>query len=242
MQHCELSMVIPVFNGEARIGATLEAVTNYFAARRSYEIIVVDDGSRDRTASIIEESITRHPRVRLIRLPVNRGKGAAVRAGMLAASAGSRCFFDADLPMPLAQLETILDRLEHGAHVVMASRVLPDSRVVLQPDPPRRVMSAVFNRVVRALFRLPFRDTQCGLKGLSAEAAEAIFSRSRLDGFAFDVELLLLARQLGYAIEEVPVRWDNPAHSTVRILGHAPTILRDLWTLWASERQGVPHG
>ena len=226
-----MSIIIPVLNGQAQVDATLAAVTSHFAGGAPYEVIVVDDGSRDHTPSLVEAWTRRVPEVRMVRLPKNQGKGAAVRAGMQAASGDQRCFFDADLPMPVGELDAVLARLDQGADVVIASRALPGSHVVVQPGWVRRWLSEWFSIVVRGLFRMPYRDTQCGLKGFSRRASGELFSRSRLDGFAFDVELLLLARRLGYWVEEVPVRVENSAPSTVRILTHAPRIARDLWRL-----------
>ncbi len=234
-----VSVVVPVYNGEARMTATLDAIAAYLRPRRPFEMIVVDDGSRDRTAALVSEYASRHPEVRLVRLPRNRGKGAAVREGMLGARGALRCFCDVDLPIPIAEIEKLFACLEGASDVAIASRALPQSDMPLKPSPLRRLMSRGFNVIVRTLFALPFRDTQCGFKGFRRDAAREIFSRSRIDGFAFDVELLILARQLGYRVGEVPVRVENPLLSTVSLTAHTGQIVRDLWSICRHLHQGL---
>jgi len=239
MSETLVSVVVPVYNGEATILSTLEALTGFFAPRRPFEVIVVNDGSRDRTPSVVAAFAARHPHVSLRGFPDNRGKGAVVREGMRAASGTLLCFCDADLPVPLVDLERLIAQLEAGADVAIASRALPASQMPRQPSLTRRMMSRGFNAVVRMLFGLPYRDTQCGVKGFRREAAHSLFARGRIDGFAFDVELLLLADRLGYRVAEVPVHVDNPPLSTVSLRGLTGEIIRDLWRIARNLRRDV---
>lgn len=225
------SLVLPVYNGERYLAATLQTLLEFLTAKRSIELVVVDDGSLDATATIVRDCAGRSPQIRLLQHAGNRGKGAAVRTGVLASGGDVIGFCDADLPMPVEEIEALFRRIEQGASVAIASRALSGSVLVEPPSAMRRLLSRGFNRMVRALFALPFEDTQCGLKGFQRDVARAIFSHTHIDGFAFDVEVLLLAQQLGYAVDEMPVRIDNPRRSSVRLETHAGTIWNDLWRI-----------
>ena len=231
-----LSVVIPAYHEARRIAATVETVAAYLGPRRGFELLVVDDGSADGTGRAVEAASGRHPEVRLIRLPQHRGKGAAVREGVRQAIGEVVCFTDADLSVPVDELEPLLDALAEGCDAVLAARTLPASVSTGSPGPVRRVVSALFNLAVRALFHVPFRDTQCGFKGFRREAARAVCARARIDGFVFDVEWLILADRLGYRLGEIPVRYRHSRASSVRLVAHAPQILADLWRLWSSLR------
>ena len=234
-----LSVVIPVYNGDATIIATLDAIVGYLSPRRPFEILVVDDGSRDRTASLVSAYAVQHRAITLIRFARNCGKGAAVRCGALAATGSLIAFCDADLPILVAEIETLVSVLGRGCDVAIASRALPQSAIPTQPSLIRRLTSRAFGCLVRALFKLSFRDTQCGFKGFRRDAARAVFSRARIDGFAFDVELLVLAGRLGCRIDEFPVRWENPLLSTVSVRTHAWPICADLWRIARNLRRDV---
>ena len=225
------SLVLPVYNGERYLAATLQTLLGFFTARRSIELVVVDDGSRDATAAVARDYAERSAHIRLLQHAANRGKGAAVRTGVLASNGEVIGFCDADLPMPVEEIDALFGRIERGAQVAIASRAISGSVLVEPPSAMRHVLSRGFNRMVRTLFALPFGDTQCGLKGFQRDAAQAIFSHTRIDGFAFDVEVLLLAQQLGYAVDERPVRIDNPRRSSVRLEEHAGAIWNDLWRI-----------
>lgn len=232
-----LSVVIPAYNEADRIGPSLQRVWDYLRARYGaggFEIIVVDDGSRDNTVAVVEEFRTRAPELRLVNFPQNRGKGAAVRAGMVAAKGEAVLFSDADLSTPIEEVEEALRLLVEGGDVVIGSRALAGSQILVRQERLRESMGRLFNRIIRILFQVPFRDTQCGFKLFRREAAHAVFQLARIDGFAFDVEAILIALQLGYAVCEMPVRWINDPASRVTLLRHPAQMLADLWRIRAA--------
>ena len=235
-----LSVVIPAYNEASRISATVDAVAGYLGPRCTFEVLVVDDGSTDGTADAAQAAAARHAEARVIRLLPHRGKGAAVREGLVQSQGASVCFIDADLAIPVGEIETLLHVLEaEGCDVGIASRALPESVVVAGPGLVRQALSPLFNALVRALFGLSFHDTQCGFKGFRREAARALAERARIDGFAFDVELLLLADRLGFRIAEFPVRVEHRRSSSVRLMAQAGPILAALWRIRAGLRSGA---
>jgi dolichyl-phosphate beta-glucosyltransferase len=214
----DLSIVIPAFNEEERLPASLGAVSAYLAARPSaprVEVLVVDDGSSDSTASRAEDAGRRHGLdLRVLRLPENRGKGFAVRTGCLEATGRLILVSDADFSTPIYEWEKLASA---NAPVAIGSRAVDESLVKERQSLPRRAMGKLFNRLVRLVAVPGIRDTQCGFKLFSREAAREVFSRAKVDRFAYDVEALLLARQLGYPIAEVPVLWFNSVDSRVTL-------------------------
>jgi dolichyl-phosphate beta-glucosyltransferase len=204
-----LSIVIPAYNEEQRLPATLDRITAYIGNSPIpvAEILVVDDGSRDGTAALVEQ---RKGIVRLVSNPGNRGKGYAVRNGMLAAKGDWILSTDADLSAPIEELEKLIAAARReNAVVAIGSRAL-DRRLVKVHQPIMRELSGrAFNLVMRLVTGLPFRDTQCGFKLFRQDAAKSIFSRQIEDGFSFDVEDLIIARILGLRSIEVPVEWSN---------------------------------
>jgi len=222
----DLTIVIPAFNEEERLPASLGAISAYLAARPSapqVEVLVVDDGSLDATAARAEEAGRRHGLdLRVIRLPKNRGKGFAVRTGCLEAAGRLILVSDADFSTPIYEWEKLASA---NAPVAIGSRALDESLVKEHQSLGRRTMGKLFNRIVRLLVVPGIHDTQCGFKLFTREAARAIFSRARVDRFAFDVEALALARELGYPIAEVPVLWFNSPDSRVTLFGGAQAYL-----------------
>jgi dolichyl-phosphate beta-glucosyltransferase len=221
----DLSVVIPARDEAKRLPRTLEAVASYLKARGlPAEILVVDDGSADATAEVAERSRG----ITLVRLPGREGKGAAVRAGVLRALGRRVLFTDADLSTPIGELDRLSAALDGGADVAIASRHLPGSRVELEQPFPRRHLGRLFNRAISLLGVRGFADTQCGFKLFRAEAARAAFGPLRTRGLAFDVEVLLRCRRLGFRIAEVPVRWANSSGSRVRPLRDSVRMLLDV--------------
>ena len=224
----QLALVIPAFNEQARLPYTLSEVEAYICRERiDAEVIVVDNGSVDATSAVVQQAATRFPRLRLLRTD-RRGKGLAVRTGVLAAEAEVVIFADADLSWSVDDLSYFM-RLanEQNTPVVIGSREGFGARRVAEPW-YRHVMGRVFNRVVQTLAVPGIEDTQCGFKAFGRGAARAIFTRQRIDGFGFDVEILFLARRLDYPIHVVPLRWEHKQHSTVAPLRDTLLMLSDV--------------
>ena len=220
-----LSVVIPAYNEEVRIEPTLERVREYLVAwGRPAEVIVVDDGSRDRTPRVVEAEVSRYRSsglsLRLLGDGTNRGKGASVRAGMLEAEGRVVLFSDADLSAPIEEAPKLVDQILSGAvAVAIGSRGLDKELIGVHQSAGRELAGRFFNLLMRAATGLPFKDTQCGFKAFRRDAARNIFSRVRIERFGFDVEVLYLARKLGYDVAEVPVVWNNVEGSKVSLLG-----------------------
>ena len=222
----DLSIVIPAFNEETRLPSSLESVAAFLSRRReplSVEVVVVDDGSADLTAARAGETGRRLGlALRTIRFSENRGKGAAVRAGVLAAEGKSVLVSDADFSTPIPEWEKLAAA---GAPVAIGSRAVDETLVKERQPLPRVLAGKLFNLVVRVAAVPGIRDTQCGFKLFTREAAQAVFSRATVDRFAWDVEALLLARKLGYDIVEVPVLWFDSPESRVTLAGGAQAYL-----------------
>ncbi len=214
-----LSVVIPAYNEEERLPGTLEKVASYLSSRgREFEILVVDDGSTDGTAEVALSFSSRVP-LRVLRNERNRGKGYSVRRGMLEARGELRLFTDADLSTPIEELPK-LERaiLEEGFDVAIASRGLPQSKLVVRQPLWREMLGRAFNLYIQALLLPGIWDTQCGFKLFTAEAAEEVFRRTTLEGFGFDFEALYIAKKLGFKIKEVPVTWVHSPKTKVKVL------------------------
>lgn len=224
-----LSVVVPAYNEEKRIGFSLFRIKEYLQSRHlSSEIILVDDGSTDRTAEVSREIMEGYPDFRVITLPQNRGKGAAVRAGMLQARGELVLFTDADLSTPIEELEKFMPLIREGYDLVIGCRALPESVIKERQSWLREHLGKCFNLLVRLLVLRGFRDTQCGFKLFRKEAAREIFFRLETEGFAFDVEALLLARRLGFRVAQVPVVWINHPQSRVRLVRGSLSMFIDL--------------
>jgi dolichyl-phosphate beta-glucosyltransferase len=231
----KLSVVIPAYNEATRIGPTLEAVERWLeAGKEDYEVIVVDDGSADETARIVEEAGRANPRIGLLRLEKNRGKGAAVRAGVLATRGEEVLFSDADLATPIEELAKLRPQLADGYAVAIGSRGLPGADIQVRQHPMRELMGRTFNVIVRTLLVGGIKDTQCGFKLFRGDVARELFAEARVDGFAFDVEILLLALR-HHKVAEVPVVWRHVEQSKVSPGIDAARMLIDVVKLRLSQ-------
>lgn len=229
-----ISFVIPAKDEEGRLGASLVRLLAFIQAQPyESELIVVDDGSTDRTADIVREAERSAPprvAVRLLQHEVNRGKGAAVRTGVLAATGAYILYMDADLATPPEEAPKLIALLEAGADVAVGTRVQPGGFDMRASQPfYRRIGGRVFAIARRRLLLSQVEDTQCGFKGFRREAAHEIYPRSRLDGWSFDTELLYIAQRLKLSVKEVPVQWRHMEGSRFKLgAGSALSELRDL--------------
>lgn len=227
----KLSIVIPAYNEARRIGRTIQALRDYVSRTATpCELIVVDDGSKDRTADVVRQSEPESLNLRLLVNPINRGKGHSVRQGMLAATGDVLAMCDADLASPIEEVDKLLVWLDRGYDVVIGSRDLPDSRLDPPQPPLRRLMAGVFRALRRRLLLPALRDTQCGLKVFRCDVAREAFSCQTIDGWLFDCEVLAIADRLGFRIKEVGVVWRDDRDSRVKVLPEVfsalPTLLR----------------
>ena len=227
-----LSVVIPTFNEEARIAGTLSRVIEYLSGQDyQWEVVVADDGSTDHTSELVGRTIVEHSNVRVLRLP-HRGKGWAVKNGMLAAEGEFRLLCDADLSVPILQVERLLPPTGPMADIVLGSREA-DGAVRIGEPAGRHIMGRIFSRLVSCLAVPGLADTQCGFKVFRADAVQDLFPRLTLDGFAFDVELIHLAGKRGLTYSEVGVDWYYRPQSKVRPLRDALAMTLDLFKiLW----------
>lgn len=202
------SIIIPAYNESARLGTTLDRVLGYVSGEHwDAEVVVVDDGSSDRTADLVRRYAQAHPGVRLLENPGNRGKGYSVRNGMLNASGDVLLFSDADLSAPIEESERLFSSIASGADIAIGSRWLKPEMQTQRQSLLRQFYGRLFNLVLRILLGLNFKDTQCGFKAFTRDAAQQIFPRQRIERWGFDPELLYLARRCGLKVQEVPVHW-----------------------------------
>jgi dolichyl-phosphate beta-glucosyltransferase len=226
-----VSVVVPAYNEQGRIEDSLLKIRDYMqGAGLGFEIIVVDDGSRDRTSEIVAQLARGDSRIRLVQHRKNLGKGAAVRNGVMSSGGDLVLFSDADLSTPIEEFESLFAWIE-SHELVIASRSLPDSRVLVHQPVYREMMGRIYNVLVRTLVIRGLIDTQCGFKLMSRRAADDIFRRQRINSFSFDVEMILIARKLGYAVKEVPVRWINSRASKVHPVLDSVQMLLDLFRI-----------
>ncbi|MCL4498701.1 MAG: glycosyltransferase family 2 protein [Chloroflexi bacterium] len=224
-----VSVVIPAYNEEHRIGSTLKRIHKYLTSQGlSFEIIVVSDGSTDGTEFLVARLSRELRGLALLHYKLNRGKGYAVKQGVLAASGRFIVVTDADLSTPIEESVKLLSSCERGVDIAFGSRALPGSEITVSQSFIRRVMGRGFNLIVQALALPGVKDTQCGFKCLGAAAARDLFSSQVTDGFAFDVELLMRAKRQGYRIQEVPIKWFDAPASTVRPFSDAFKMFRDV--------------
>jgi dolichyl-phosphate beta-glucosyltransferase len=225
----DLSIIIPAYNEERRLDATLRAILAYVEQQPySAEIIVVDDGSEDATARMVAPLCGHKCRVQLLRNNRNRGKGFSVRKGFLQAKGKYLLFSDADLSTPIAEVGRLMEQLHNGYDIAIGSRALPDSRVEIHQPWYRENMGRLFNLLVQALVFRGIRDTQCGFKCFTREAARDICRRMTRERFAFDVEMLYLARVMDYRVAEVPIVWRNSPETRVHAIRDSASMFADL--------------
>ena len=224
----ELSVVVPCFNEVLRLPASLRKAEAYLEGRGgTFELLLVDDGSSDGTPGLIRGAASAKDHVRGVFLPANRGKGRALAEG-IAQSRGERVLIsDADFSVPIEELPKLEAAIEAGASVAIGSRAKPGAREVDQPV-HRRLMGKSFNLLVQGLLLPGLWDTQCGFKLFEGNLARELFCRLGTDGFAYDVEILFLAKKSGNRISEVPVRWINSPTSRVQAIRHSREMLSDL--------------
>jgi glycosyltransferase involved in cell wall biosynthesis len=240
-----LSVVVPAYNEERRLPKTLSRVVEYLSGRSGGgEIVVVNDGSRDRTAEVARPFAQSHAAsqeaVKVLENPGNRGKGYSVRDGMLQARGEWLLFSDADLSSPIEECDKLLAAAQSGGcDLAIGSRALDRSLIGVHQSPFRENAGRIFNACMRLATGLPFHDTQCGFKLFRRPAAQEIFRRQRLERFGFDVELLYLARKLGFRAVEVPVRWDHSEGTKVSMLGDSVDMFFDLLRVRANDWKGL---
>ncbi len=230
------TVVIPCFNEEARIGDTLRVTLDYLASNApDSELIVVNDGSTDATAAIAREKLDgARIQTRLLENFPNRGKGAAVRSGLLAAREPIGLFFDADLSTPLGETPKLIQPIANGeVDIAFGSRALDRSLIGVHQPWRREQGGRVFNLLVRVATSLPFWDTQCGFKAFQLDVCRPILEAAHVNGFAFDVELLFLAHRAGLRIREIPVRWNHAEGSKVNFFRDSLRMLREVIALRA---------
>jgi dolichyl-phosphate beta-glucosyltransferase len=224
----ELSLIIPSYNEEARLPATLEHIAAYVSASgRETEILVVDDGSKDRTAAVAEAFREKLPSLRVLSNGVNCGKGFSVRHGMLEARGRIVLFTDADLSAPIEEADKLIEALANN-DVAIGSRAMDRSLISVHESPFREFAGIVFNTIVRIILRLPFVDTQCGFKAFRSVPCRILFEQQRIERFGFDPELLYLARHHGLRAVEIPVRWGHSPATKVNMFRDSIQMFLDL--------------
>lgn len=241
----ELSVVIPAYNEEHRLPATLESVHDFLKGTgKTFEIIIVDDGSLDATAEVVEAFAERHADVRLVSYQPNRGKGHAVRVGMLAAEGDLLLMNDADGSSPIGEIERLIDGIAGGADVAIGSRAKPDDTREVKALLYRKFIGNTFNAIVQRLLLPGIYDTQCGFKLFRREAARDVFSVQRTNGYGFDVEILYIAKLHGYRILEIPINWANVEGSKVNVLLDSPKmfveVVRICFSGWLGHYKRLP--
>jgi glycosyltransferase involved in cell wall biosynthesis len=236
MTHFDYSIIIPAYNESARIIPTLDRVLAYIQQQGwEAEIIVVNDGSRDDTAKLVRDYSGGGTSIRVVENPGNRGKGYSVRNGILHAKGAVVLFTDADLSAPIEEAAKLLDSIRRGNDVAIGSRWIQAHLQTTRQPIHRQVLGRVFNLALRLVLGLSFKDTQCGFKAFTRQAAQDIFGRQLIQRWGFDPEILFLARQLGYKTEEIPVAWAHDGRSKINPITDGMNMLLDMFRIrWNS--------
>ncbi len=227
----KFSLVVPAFNEEKRLPLAIRDIDSFFARFSSeVEILIVIEKSSDQTLNLAQELTKDKPHFKVIDNKVHRGKGYAVKSGMLQAQGDYVFFMDADLSTPLAEVITFLNHFseDNSVDIIIGSREHNQSEILKSQNPIRKNMGRMFNQIVQQFAVKGITDTQCGFKAFKKEVVEPIFSRQQIDGFAFDVEILLLAIEYGATIDTLPIKWVNDPDSKVHIIKHSLQMLRDI--------------
>jgi glycosyltransferase involved in cell wall biosynthesis len=237
-----LSIIIPSYNEESRLPATLDRIAAYLSdSGHEAEVLVVDDGSKDGTAAVAEYFRIKIPTLRVISNGVNRGKGYSVRHGMQEARGRIALFTDADLSAPIEEAGKLIDALD-GYDVAIGSRAMDRSLISVRESPFREFAGIIFNKIVRIILWLPFVDTQCGFKAFRRESCAILFEQQTIERFGFDPELLYLARHHGLRAVEIPVRWGHSPATKVSMLHDSIQMFIDVFTIrWNSLRGRYPR-
>ncbi len=237
-----LSVIIPAYNEAERIEPSLDTLFSYLQAQQfTSELIIVDDGSSDETAQVVEAMIDGNDSARLVRYTPNRGKGYAIRQGVLASCGEYVLFMDADLSTPVTEIANALCLL-NGHDIVIGSRALCDSQIVVYQPLYRRIGAMVFNVLRNGLVGAGisrFKDTQCGFKLFKGDMARQIFSQAQVNGFMFDVEILYLALKWNLKIAELPVEWANVPGSKLRLFSDTMRMFKDLAMIRLRHRDSI---
>ena len=227
-----LAVIVPAYNEEDRIGPTLERLNEYLASQEyTWKVVVVSDGSDDATVKIVTDFASLHPGFELIDSQPNRGKGYVVRKGMTEVEADWLLFSDADLAAPIEEVEKLITAVEQGTQIAIGSRPLKESNLEIRQPWYREMAGRAFNLMVQTLAVRGIKDTQCGFKLFRQDVSQDVFSRCKLDGYGFDFESLMIARDLGYKIAEVPIRWSHQEGSKVNMLRDGVRMLFELLKL-----------
>lgn len=237
------SIIVPAYNEAARLGQTLRTMFDYLEEHYGdSELLIVDDGSSDDTLRVVEQQLARpsHVKSRIIPVRPNRGKGNAVRIGLLAASAPIALFTDADLSTPMTEMAKIVEPIESGQYdLAFGSRAIDRSLIGVHQPWRREQGGRVFNFLVRMATKLPFWDTQCGFKGFRMSVCRPIIEAATIERFGFDVELLYVSYQAGLRLLEVPVRWDHNDGSKVSVMRDSLRMFNEVRTIRAQFGRGV---
>ena len=239
MNQPRIHVIIPAYNEEERIGRTLARMYEYFEqVDYSYEVTVVSDGSTDSTVKLVNEFGKTHPHFHLLESQPNKGKGFVVRKGMLECQGDWLLLSDADLATPIEEVEKLWKYAEQDIPIIIGSRPLKESNLEIRQPKWREMLGRAFNKAVQIMAIRGIQDTQCGFKLFKNDTAKLIFEKCTLPGFGYDFECLMIGRDLGIKIAEVPIRWSHQEGSKVRVLRDGTRMLRDLVILRMKGRRG----